>query len=79
MVRFGVLSATFWSIGVDLVAGAVFEGSKTMPRALDLEAQFVDENRYPFCLGHEFHDEYSQIRRENALGPKLGSPIPRRK
>ena len=28
-----------------------------MPRALDLEAQFVDENRYPYSLGHEFLDE----------------------
>ena len=28
-----------------------------MPRALDLEAQFVDENRYFYSLGHEFLDE----------------------
>ena len=28
-----------------------------MPGALDLEAQFVDENRYPYSLGHEFLDE----------------------
>ena len=51
-----------------------------MPRALDLEAQFVDENSDPYGLGdeffdensdpyglgHEFLDEYSPIRRENA-------------
>ena len=34
MVRFGVLSATFWSIGVDLVAGAVFKGPKTTSNRL---------------------------------------------
>ena len=28
-----------------------------MPGALDLEAQFVDENRYFYSLGHEFLDE----------------------
>ena len=28
-----------------------------MPGALDLEAQFVDENRYPYSLGREFRDE----------------------
>ena len=64
-----------------------------MPGALDLEAQFVDENRYfyslghefldenrySYSLGHEFLDEYSPIRRENAWGPGLGSPIRRRK
>ena len=54
-----------------------------------LEGEFLDENRYPYSLGHEFLDEnsdpyglghefldeYSPIRRENALGPGLGSPI----
>ena len=48
-----------------------------MPRALDSEAQFVDENRYfysfghefldenryPYSLGHEFLDEYSGMLR----------------
>ena len=34
MVRFGVLSNTFWSIGVDLVAGAVFKGPKTTSNRL---------------------------------------------
>ena len=28
-----------------------------MPGALDLEVQFVDENRYFYSLGHEFLDE----------------------
>ena len=60
-----------------------------MPGALDLEAQFVDENRYFYSLGHEFLDEnrysysfglevldeYSPNRRENAWGPGLGSLI----
>ena len=64
-----------------------------MPGALDLEVQFVDENRYFYSLGHEFLDEnmysysfglevldeYSPNRRENAWGPGLGSPIRRRK
>ena len=28
-----------------------------MPGALDLEAEFVDENRYFYSLGHEFLHE----------------------
>ena len=64
-----------------------------MPGALDLEVQFVDENRYFYSLGREFLDEnrysysfgfevldeYSPIRRENVWGPGLGIPIRRLK
>ena len=52
MVRFGVLSATFWSIGVDLVAGAVFLGCQSNLKSFDpgthgLEGEFLDENSGP--------------------------------
>ena len=72
MVRFGVLSATFWSIGVDLVAGAVFKEVCWVSKfavSYGLAGEFLDENRYSYSLGLEVLDEYSPNRRENAWGP----------
>ena len=57
--------------------GAKFLDENKYPYSLGHE--FLDENNDPYGLGHEFLDEYSPIRRENAWGPGLGSPIRRRK
>ena len=62
MVRFGVLSATFWSIGVDLVAGAVFKEVCWVSKfavSYGLAGEFLDENSDPYGLGDEFFDENS--------------------
>ena len=64
MVRFGVLSSTFWSIGVDLVAGAVFKGPKTTsnrltPARMAWKANSSTKIVVSHSLGHEFLDENS--------------------
>ena len=54
MVRFGVLSATFWSIGVDLVAGAVFKEVCWVSKfavSYGLAGEFLDENTGFLWLG----------------------------